>query len=191
LLDAASRSETPRHRQLCSDFNRVAVGTIDAIDPALVILNAYWSYPNLDIVAGPEGQAAQEPESFRDAFERTLRAVGGKRRKVCVVGDVPRLKYPMPYAYAIARKRDIDPTFVALRSAEAELQLHELDRQFADLRETHPFRLVNLADALCTGPTCAIVSAEGASLYRDTNHLSVAGARFVGAALEACFDGVG
>jgi peptidoglycan/LPS O-acetylase OafA/YrhL len=191
LLDAASKTETPRRRQLCNDFNHVAVNAIDAIDPDLVILNAFWSYPDLDIAATAGSTVTHGAQPFQAAFERTLRAVGAGRRKVCVIGDVPTLRYPMPYAYAVARRRGADPTVNALPSAEAHLQRHELDRQFADLREGHPFMLVNLADALCAGPTCAIVNAEGESLYRDTNHLSVAGAYFVSPTLEACFADIG
>jgi hypothetical protein len=191
LLDAASKTDAPQRRQLCSDFNRTAVNAIDAIDPDLVILNAYWSYPDLDIAATTGDGPARESEPFQAAFERTLRAVGAERRRVCVIGDVPTLKYPMPYAYAVARRRGLDPAVIALSPAEAHEQLREIGRQLDELRERLPFKVVNLHDALCTPRTGAIIGADGESLYRDSNHLSVAGAYFVGPTLEGCFAGIG
>lgn len=189
LLDAASKNDKQARRESCSDFNRAAVRAIEAIDPALVILNAYWTYPDLDL-AGTAGGEPAPGSPFQLAFERTLRAIGAERRKVCVVGGVPTLEYVMPYAFSMARRRGIDPAFIALRSSEAERQLSELNRQFAELKRRHEFTLVQPSDVLCSGPTCALFDADGSSIYRDDNHLSVAGAYFVESSLEACFDGL-
>jgi peptidoglycan/LPS O-acetylase OafA/YrhL len=191
LLDAASTGEAPERRRACNDFNRAAVQAIDAIDPALVILNAYWMYPDLDIAAAPTHGEPDGPSPFQLAFERSLRAVDAERRKICVIGDVPILRYVMPYAYAMARRRGIDPGFVAVTSAEAESQHRELDGHFAELQRRHAFVLVDPKNVLCTGPSCAIVTDDGRSIYRDNNHLSIAGAEALGGALETCFDAIG
>jgi peptidoglycan/LPS O-acetylase OafA/YrhL len=190
LLDAASKNDKPLRRLSCSNFNRAAVSAIEAINPALVILNAYWTYPDLDFAATEGNDLPSESPPFQLAFERTLRAIGAGRRKVCVVGDVPTLEYAMPYAYVMARRRGIDPAFIAPRPSEVERQLGELNRQFADLKRRHTFTLVSLSEVLCSGPTCPLLDADGRSIYRDNNHLSVAGAYFVGSSLEACFDGL-
>jgi hypothetical protein len=191
LLDATSRSETPLRRQACVDFNRAAVEAIDAIDPALVILNAYWSYPDLDIAASPDDASANGTPPFEAAFERSLRAIDAGRRKICVIGDVPTLDYVMPYAYSMARRRGIDPGFVAPQSAEAYLEHRQLDGYLGELQGRHGFALVDLKGVLCQGPSCAVVTPDGRSVYRDNNHLSIAGAELVGGSLEACFDGIG
>jgi peptidoglycan/LPS O-acetylase OafA/YrhL len=191
LLGAASRVDMPAHRQACSDFNRAALEAIQKIDPALVILNAYWMYPDLDIVNTVGSERADAAEPFRQAFERTLRAIDAEGRKVCVIGGVPTLEYVMPYAYAMARRRGIDTEFIGLRRSDAASQHHELDRHLAELRRRHAFTLVDPKTVLCAGPTCAIVTADEESVYRDNNHLSIAGAELVGASLEACFDAIG
>jgi len=191
LLGASSRAETPTHRRLCADFNRAAVDAIAAIDPVLVILSAYWGYPDLDIAATTGDERAEQLPPFQLAFVAALEALGAPRRKVCVIGEVPTLTYVMPYAYAVARWRGEDPAFIALPSSEAKLQHELLDRNFTELRQRYGFVFVDPKDALCTGATCAIVSADGRSLYRDTNHLSVAGAELLGGALDACFAGIG
>lgn len=193
LLDSASRAEKPARRAACGEFNRTVVSAIEAIDPDLVILNAYWAYPDLDIVAtaaATAAAAAQDPSPFEAALERALRAIDSGHRKTCVVGDVPTLSYSMPYAYAVARKRGIDPAFIALRSEDAELQLQDVNRHFAALLQRHDFTFVNPTDVLCSGPTCAVLTADGRSVYRDNHHLSVAGAHLVGGSLEPCFDAI-
>jgi peptidoglycan/LPS O-acetylase OafA/YrhL len=191
LLGVISETAAPDRSQRCAEFNEAAIGAIDAIDPILVILNAYWTYPDLALAATADGELAEGSPLFQRGFERTLRAIDEHRRKICVVGGVPTLEYLMPYAYAMARRRGIDPEFIALRASEAKAQHSELDRHFSELRRRHAFTLVDPKATLCTSGTCAIVSADGRSLYRDTNHLSVTGAHLVGRALEGCFDGVG
>jgi hypothetical protein len=125
---------------------------------------------------------------FQLALERTLHALEEKRRKTCVVAGVPKLDYKMPYAYAIARRRGIDTDFIALSRAEAQAQHFDLDRYLRELEQGHAFTLVDPKDALCGGHTCAIVTTDGKSAYRDDNHLTVAGARLLTGTLEACFD---
>jgi peptidoglycan/LPS O-acetylase OafA/YrhL len=192
LLEAMVDSATPADPLNCRDFNRAMLSAIEAIDPAVVILNAYWLYPSLALPPLPSGAA--EPvhgAPFQLALERTLRAVDEHERKICVIGDVPKLDYKMPYAYAIARRRGVDTGFIALSRAEAQAQHFDLDRYLRELEQRHVFTLVDPKDALCSGHTCAIVTTDGKSVYRDDNHLTVAGAQFVSGSLEACFDGLG
>jgi hypothetical protein len=146
-------------------------------------------YPRLQTPPGRE--AAHGAAPFQLALERTLRALDEKQRKVCVIGGVPKLDHRMPYAYAIARRRGIDTDFIALTSAEAHAQHDELDRYLGELRQRHAFTFVDPKKALCSGHACAIVTADGKSVYRDDNHLTVAGSHLVGRSLEACFDGLG
>jgi hypothetical protein len=191
LLDVSSRAETPVSRRRCTEFNRAVVDAIDKIDPALIILIAYWNYPDLAVGAPPGVSVSNGDAPFEAAFEHTLDAIGATRRKICVIGDVPLLKYRMPYAYVTARRRGLDPKAVALSSAEADAQLRAVNGYFADLRQRHGFAFVDLKSALCAGPSCLLATPDGRSVYRDDNHLSPAGAELVRPSLEACFDGIG
>ncbi len=188
LLPAPITNGKPA-RSVCGDFNTAVVEAIDKIEPALVILNAFWMYPDGAIDAARDVGAKGDAHAFTAALDATLRAIGA-RRKVCVVGDVPELKYQMPYAYVMARRRGIDPGFIALPSEEADRQLGRVNAYFEELRQRGALVFVDLKKALCTGSTCALLSADGRSLYRDTNHLSVAGAEFLRPAVESCFDGI-
>jgi hypothetical protein len=173
-------------RPSCADFNRAALEAIDAIHPALVILNAYWTYPDLKLEATGGGSQA-----FSVAFERTLQALGSEQRKICVVGDVPKLEYEMPNAYLfVARKRGLDPALLVPSRADALLRLRELDGYFTDLRERHGFTFVDPTATLCAGSTCALLTPDGRAVYRDDNHLAVDGALLLAKSLEACFDDI-
>ena len=189
LIDFASKSESSARRKSCGDFNRAMLSAIDSIDPDLVILNAWWLVPDLELTATGAEKLADGTPSFEQAVERTLRAIG--RRRVCVVGDVPALNYWMPYAYSMARRRGIDAGFIAVSTSAAKSQLRELDRDFAELRQRNGFTFVDPKSALCAGSTCALVTADGRSVYRDNNHLTVVGAQLLTRSLGACFDGIG
>ncbi len=176
-------------QSVCSDFNASVVDAIDKIQPALVILNAFWLYPDGEIDAARDVGTKGDAQAFEAAFDATLRAIGAQR-KVCVLGDVPQLKYRMPYAYVMARKRGIDPGLITLPSEDADRQLARVNAHFDDLWRRHALMFVDLKKALCTGSTCALLSAGGQSLYRDDNHLSVAGAEFLRPSVESCFDAI-
>jgi peptidoglycan/LPS O-acetylase OafA/YrhL len=176
-------------RSDCGDFNAAVVDAIDKIEPALVILNAFWMYPDGVIDAAGDVGAKGDAHAFEAALDTTLRAIGA-RRKVCVLGDVPELKYRMPYAYVIARRRGIDPGVITLPSGDADRQLGRVNAYFEELRQRRAFVFVDLKKALCTGSTCALLNADGQSLYRDDNHLSVAGAELLRPSVESCFDGI-
>ncbi len=188
LLAAGITHDKPA-RPICGDFAKAVVDALDKINPALVILNAYWTYRDGAIDAARDVGADGDARAFEAAFAETLKAIGA-RRKVCVIGDVPALKYRMPYAYAMARKRGIDPGFIALPSEEANRQLGRVNAYFEELRQRDALIFVDSKKALCAGPTCALLSADGQSLYRDDNHLSVAGAEFLRPSVESCFDDI-
>ena len=191
LLEPGVDHKKPADPPTCGDFNRGMLRAIDAIDPALVILNAYWTYPSLTIAAPPNSEPEHGAAPFQLALERTLRILAAKGRKICVVGDVPTLEYRMPYAYLMGRRRGIDTSFIALPRAEAQAQHQELDKYLAELQKRYAFTLVDPKATFCRGSACAIVTPDGKSIYRDDNHLAVAGARLLSGSLEACFDGVG
>jgi hypothetical protein len=187
LLDAASRAEPLVRREVCDDFNRATLGAIDALDPNLVILNAYWTFPDLSITATRPADSTAGSPPFEDALERTLRAIGPGPR-VCVVGGIPTLDYHTAHAYWMARRRGLDTAFLAPTSTEAARRHAELDGYFAGLRASHALTFVEPKNALCPGSTCTLLTSDGRPVYRDDNHLSQAGALLLVDSLEACFD---
>ena len=82
LLRAPSASDQ-RGRRECGDFNRAVVDALDTIDPALVILNAYWTHPDGAIDVPRQGAAEGDMQAFEAALDATLRAIGARRRSAC------------------------------------------------------------------------------------------------------------
>jgi hypothetical protein len=101
---------------------------------------------------------------------------------------VPTLKYTMPYAYALTRRKGEDTDFLRISRAEAAAQYVDLDADILSLQERGLLKAVDPKDLLCPSDKCRLVADDGRSLYRDDNHLSTAGAHFVGQVLEGCFD---
>ena len=186
LLPSANRVPV---RPVCREFNSAVVDALNKIDPALVILNGFWRYPDGAVQEPSDGASGDNAQSFDAALGATLAAIG-TRRKICVIGDVPELKYRMPGAYSMARKRGIDTGFIALQSVEADRQLGPASAYFEQLRRRRAVIFVDLAKGLCTGATCALLDAGGRSLYLDDNHLSAAGAEFLRPSVESCFDAI-
>ena len=56
LLASGAADRKPADPPTCDDFNRGMLRAIDAIDPEIVILNAYWTYPSLDVAAPLDDQ---------------------------------------------------------------------------------------------------------------------------------------
>jgi len=73
--------------------------------------------------------------------------VRASARARCVVGDVPKLKYRMPDAYSMARKRGLDPGFIALPSDEADGQLGPVSAYFEHLRLRRALIFVDLDES--------------------------------------------
>jgi hypothetical protein len=149
-----------------------------------VVLNAHGQESDQDLMPQPDLVAAPGQPNLRRALQQTVQLVG--KRPVCVVMDVPVLKYNPPYAIAMAHRRGISSQTLTLGAAEAASQYEGFERQ---VREMGRLGLVRVADpkkVLCGTGSCAM-EAGGQPLYRDMNHLSPAGARYVSSTLESCF----
>jgi peptidoglycan/LPS O-acetylase OafA/YrhL len=157
----------------CDEFNAAMPSAIARLQPDLVILNAYW------------GQH-EAPANIKTGVAATLNAIATNSRYTCIVLDPPVFEHPVPYALAMADRRGIPETTLALNRERAIEQFASVN---ADLRALRSGRVqvVDLKDAMCNGPACKLRAPDGRSLYRDTNHLSYAGAAFVSGALDACF----
>ena len=106
---------------------------------------------------------------------------------VCVVLDVPQLKYPGSHALLIAQRRRIPDDFLTVTRADALAPLQRMEGAVRALSQAGVLRFADPKAALCPRPTC-LYKAGGRSLYFDVDHLSSAGAAYSAKALEACFD---
>ena len=115
---------------------------------------------------------------FSVGLERTLARLTKTGARVCVVLDVPELRYPIPHALLTARQRGLDEGFLTLTREEAEAGQAAVERDIRALAARYPVDIVDPKDALCASGRCEIGDGR-TSFYRDTNHLTVWGAERV------------
>jgi hypothetical protein len=99
---------------------------------------------------------------------------------------VPVLDHSPPHALAMARLRGIDDRPFAISRSRAMAQQKFFDDVFAELARRGLLRRVDPKEEICRDEMCLLTSPDGRTLYRDTNHLSVAGALLVAPALAEC-----
>ena len=185
LLGITNRAEDERTRVGCAGFNAAVVQAVRRLNPSVLILNAHWIDADADLIPEPNGDADREGSNFSRGLRETLRETGSVNRTVCVVLDVPTLKYNLPDAVGLARKRGIAEDFLKLSRTQALQQYREPEHDIHALEQRGMLRSVDPKDLLCPGDAC-VVESDGNLLYRDFDHLSAAGAQFVSSAIEGC-----
>lgn len=186
LVGITSKAENEGLLIGCAAFNAAVAQGVRRLDPRLLILSGHWIDADADLIAEPDGDVVPGESNFSRGLRETLRQTGSIGRSVCVVLDVPTLKYNLPNAVGVARKRRIAEDFLKLSRTQALQQYREPERDIRALEQRGMLRSVDPKDLLCPGDSC-IYESDGNLLYRDADHLSSAGAQFVSSAIEGCF----
>jgi hypothetical protein len=186
LLGLTNRAEDEATRIGCAGFNAAVAQAIRRLDPRVLILNGHWIDADADLIPEPNAAAVPGESNFSSGLRETLRQTGSINRSVCAVLDVPTLKYNLPDAVGVARKRRIAEDFLKLSRTQALQQYREPERDIRALEQRGMLHSVDPKDLLCPGDSC-LYEADGNLLYRDADHRSSAGAEFVASAIEGCF----
>jgi peptidoglycan/LPS O-acetylase OafA/YrhL len=187
LTGVRQAARNGRTDEECARFNISMLRAIDQLQPSGVILNAFWVYPDLEFVA-EDGSRRNSRDGFREGLEQTLSRIAQPTRTICLVLDPPTLPYPLPYALAMTSRRRINNDFLAATHDEAMQQSSVVESVFQEMTGANLAVLVDPKDALCGPELCRILSQDGLPLYRDRNHLSAIGARYVERTLLPCFE---
>lgn len=187
LLGVLSRPLPGIKRSECALFNASVVRAIATLNPRLVVLNAHWIETEADLEAQPDLFAAPGQPKLRRALQQTVELVDPAKHPVCVVLDVPTMKYNVPYAIAMVHRRGISSTTLGLDAGEARGEFREFEQHVRALQQLGMVRVADPKDALCKSGSC-VLEADGQPLYRDRDHLAPPGAQLVMSALESCFD---
>jgi hypothetical protein len=142
-----------------------------------------------DTLAG-EGATSSNEALFDLGLRRTVSALTGMGRRVVIVETVPEVGFEVPSAYLIAAitGRDVQ-TLIAPTVEEYGERNAVANSVFASLSENGAVEIISPATALCDEQMCA-VTARGVPLYRDSNHLSTFGARYLAPLMDPVFSGV-
>ena len=186
LIDVKSRYDSDFRRAACTAFNEAMLQAVERLDPELIVFNAYWGYPDTDLVIEDGEPATSNGSAYLLGFERVLHRTRIPPRSACVVLTVPIYEQVVPYALAMARRKGRGDDVVAMSRVAAFEQSAIVERALRRLEARGLVRVVDPKERLCPGDTCELRTPSGKLLYRDAHHLSIDGARFVAPVLEGC-----
>jgi peptidoglycan/LPS O-acetylase OafA/YrhL len=119
---------------------------------------------------------------FAPALKRTISESGPFAGRVILLGSEPGAPDQVPLRLAMHRWKGLPMPKSITRS-----EVHEFTRWFwtaADpMAGTPRLQLVDPTSWFCDAHNCSFMGKDGTLLYRDSHHLSVAGARFVASRL--------
>jgi peptidoglycan/LPS O-acetylase OafA/YrhL len=182
--EAASSGEFWRAR--CAQFNTAMAAAVARLRPQRVILNAYWLDPGAATEQEFLRHAPQETADVIRGIDRTLGVAGAAGASVCAVLTVPGYPYPIPYALKMSDRRGLSTQALSIGRAQALAQYQTVDGDLRTLAGENRLRVADPKDVLCPISGCRIAAPDGTPLYRDGNHLSVAGSREIAGVLASC-----
>lgn len=186
ILGGLDRTRDVAAQAACSAFNAAVVDATKSLNPSLVILAGRWNDENFAAAPGVERLAGES--EFSSALRKTVRSVeDGGRRALCVVLDVPQLKYPGSHALMMAQRRRIADDFLTVKRTDAQRPVQRMEGDVRSLAQAGALRFADPKAALCPGEDC-LYKANGRSLYFDNDHISRDGAEYVRQELESCFE---
>ena len=192
-------------RRKCEEFNAAVLAYL-ALHPELetVILVSRWALVSRgtrykeesgdpvilrDLLSDQSTKKANE-ELFELGLRRTVDALLELDRRVVIVGMVPEVGFEVPSAYLIAELTGREVSALIAPTAQEYRQRHGVASQlFAELGGNAAVDVIEPSTALCDEERCAVVT-RGVPLYRDSNHLSTFGARFLAPLLDSVFLGI-
>ena len=186
LLGVAWAHGSLQARANCAAFNAAMLRSVAQLRPRVVVLNAFWSHPDLDFIAADGASASQGPPSLATGLAQTVERVAASGSRVCIVLDPPQLNYQAPYALAMARLRGIDDSFITVSLAAAHAQFRDAEDAIRALPAQAVLAIVDPKAALCASGICQVRIADR-PLYTDADHLAVAGAQYVSGVIDGCF----
>lgn len=142
------------------------------------------------VVIGPA--AAPLPEGAdRTAFmisglEETIRALSAAGKSVALAYPVPEVGNDVPLSLSRHAMRGGAPETLTTPRAEFERRNARIVAEYDRLVAEHGVTPIRLHETICDAQGCRLY-ADGAALYYDKNHLSVAGARWLAPLFNVVF----
>jgi peptidoglycan/LPS O-acetylase OafA/YrhL len=192
-------------RHACYDYNQSILNYVlrhPEIDT--VILAARWAISTqgsrykheagdpveLVDVSSREQHSGSNPELFAAGLRRTIRTLQEAGKEVVLVRPVPEVGYDVPAANYIARitGRDVN-RMIAPGVDEYVTRNKQVLAIFSRLQKDLSVATVDPAALLCDDKYCRVALQDGTALYRDDDHLSTYGSRYVSSAFDQVFSG--
>lgn len=124
---------------------------------------------------------------FEIGLARTVDRLHSLGKNVVLVTPVPEIGFDAPSASFISEitGRDVN-AIISPTTVEYTQRIKEVTFVFAGIMEDQHVQIVDPASYLCNEDYCRIVD-QGALLYRDDDHLSTFGSRYISQAFDIVF----
>ncbi|MEH6583835.1 MAG: acyltransferase family protein [Halioglobus sp.] len=186
----------------CHRFNQSMLALLaDAPEIHTVILAARWTlsskgtrYKNeggepvsLVDLQSPDADNLSNVALIEKGLQRTMDELRKMGKEVVLVGSVPDIGHEVPSAYYVAEvsSRNLEHLISPTRKEYLQ-RTGEVISLLEKLEKTQSVYVVKPGPYLCNTDYCE-VKAEGIPLYRDDNHLSTFGSRYIGRAYDEMF----
>ncbi len=141
-------------------------------------------------VSLPENKSKNNADVFTIGLQRTVQKLIELNRKVVIVMTVPEVGYNVPSSYFMALRTRRDVNQIIAPTWTEYLERNQPVIEAMKLIEEIPgVKIISPSDMLCNETICAVVKNEK-PLYKDDDHLSVFGARFISNIFDATFDDI-
>jgi len=193
------------NRTSCHKFNQAVLGKIsNTPEIKTVILAARWALSTTGTRYKREsGNPVQlvDIQSLNDTslsnfslfeigLKRTVDKLRSLGKNVVLVMPVPEIGFDVPSAYFISKITGRDVSAIISPTLEEYTQrIKEVAFVFTKLMKDPHVHVADPASYLCKEDYCQVVD-QGTLLYRDDNHLSVFGARYISHAFDAIFENI-
>jgi len=189
------------NRKVCDEFNQKVLRVIsDRPEIGTVILAARWALSATGMRYKQEsGEAVKlidvefpnnnvsNVKLFETGLTRTIKELLRLKKKVFLVNTIPEIGFDVPQVNFIAELsgRDINK-LIAPQISEYEERTKEVIKVFNLIKKDMPVKIVKPDDYLCENGFCKVV-ANGALLYRDDDHLSTFGSKYISKTFDPIF----
>lgn len=187
----------------CHKFNQAILKYLsDAPEIKTVILAARWVMSSDGTRYKSESGKSiklvdlQSPDSintpnvilFELGIKRTVDALLALGKTVVLVKPVPEIGYDVPSAYFVSEitGRDVS-SLVSPTWGEYMQRTKNVESIFSKVEKEKPILIVSPSTYLCDAQYCRVVF-DGRALYRDNNHLSTFGSKYVSRSFDGIFE---
>lgn len=137
---------------------------------ATVIISVFWDQ---QLTYAPNGS------SLENELKTTAAALTSAGKKVYIADDIPAFPFMWPQHCKYSRELAPIPLFTEDRSVFEEVYRQYYSALQSVATSVNGAQVLNLAKFFCDPALCSMVR-NGALLYRDPNHLNVAGSLILG-----------
>lgn len=184
------------NRTSCDSFNKSVLDFISASQNIeIVILAARWAISTKGTrykkeEAGPaivlidlkslDSNNLSNVELFDIGIRRTIVKLHSLGKKVVLVNPIPEVGYDVPSAYFIGdlTGQDINK-IIAPTTKEYMKRTEEVVSTFQKINENMSVEIAELDAYLCNENYCRVLDDNGIPLYRDDDHLSTYGSKYI------------